>query len=166
MIICLVCGSENQPNQKNCAKCHAVIPKMDYSTSTSAITGGRVTGRFELFQDAVRKLKMAEWTPDEFGHLVENMQNLLGNLASSYVMFVEESGHADNSIDEVEMCFSGIEDYEAGMATLISYLDTGDMSLLDTGLQLIWDGNEKINEGQRLNLEFQRTLEEEWGYMQ
>ncbi len=165
MIICLVCGSENHPSQKNCAKCHAVIPKMDYSTSTTALTGGRVTGRFERFQDAVRKVKAGEWSAEEFYHFVENMQNLLGGMASDYVMHVEESGHADNSIDEVEMCFSGIEDYESGMAILASYAETGDMSSLDVGLQQIWEGNEKINEGQRLNLQFRRSLEEEWGYM-
>lgn len=166
MIVCLVCGTTCDAGPKNCPKCGAIFPKMDFSTSASSLGGGKETGRFNSFQDACRKVKTGQWTGEEFANFLFSVQGILQQMAAEHVAWLEESGYAELSIDEVEMHLSGIEDYEVGMETLAQFVDTGDMSLIDQGLQIIWEGNEKINEGQRLSLLFRKSLDEEWGYME
>lgn len=165
MIICLVCGAENAPKTNACSSCGANLPKMDYSTSTATATGGRVTERFDQFQQACHKVKMGEWNQEEFSTWLQVIHNTLTEKANGYVSHIQDSGYFEYQMEEVEMSFTGLEDYENGMQHLWQYTETGDVSHLDQGLQLIWEGNEKINESMRLNRQFRRGLEEEWGYM-
>ena len=164
MIICLACGASNQPGASHCASCGAVVPKMDYSVTNSGYTG-RLTGRFEKFQDACRRVRAGEWSKEEFGAWLENIQKALNEKAGYLVNLIHESGYYEHNMDEVEHCFTGIENYEKGMNEMWQYIEDGDMANLDRGLEIMWEGNELINEAMRMNREFRRGLEEEWGYM-
>ena len=141
------------------------MPRMDYSAAISSVSGGRITERYEQFKKACDRVRVGEWGPDEFLAWLEEIWATLKDKAADYVSHIEDSGYYNDQTDEVENCFTGIEQYETGMETMRQYVDTGDVGYLDQGLQIIWEGNEYINEAMRMNREFRRNLEEEWGYM-
>lgn len=167
LIICLRCGEQNPPTQdSHCTKCGAALPRMDYGGAAANRMQGKITARYDLFTQAAMRVKMGAWSREEFGDWLQNTRSILQEKAGYLVNLITESGYYEYQMDEVELCLTGIEDYDRGMDEMATYLeDGGDVAHLDRGLEQIWEGNEKINEAMRLNREFRRGLEEEWGYM-
>ena len=51
------------------------------------------------------------------------------------------------------------------MQEMSLYVEDGELSHLDTGMQLIIEGNSLLNDAKRLNRSGRKDLEEQWGTM-
>ncbi|MBI3928287.1 MAG: hypothetical protein HY319_22275 [Armatimonadetes bacterium] len=147
----------------NCACCGGVLPKIMQPTANAGFE--KRLSRFNQFREAGEKARSGEWSPGEYGEWLRNISGLLAQ-KTRYLIWLYEStpGYYESSSDEVDMGISGIQDYEESMEIMWGFVEDGQTVHIDQGLQLMWEGNEKINEAMRLNREFRRRLEEEAGF--
>ncbi len=163
MIVCLSCGTANG-GTGYCSQCNAPLPKIDPNSNMSGT--GHQTGRFEQIRDACDKVRTQAWTLEEFEQFISNLFNFLEGHKNAIIGYVKETGYFEYGSQEVEMGFTGVQRYEEGLELIYTYIEDGvPESVLDQGLQMIWEGNEMINEAMRENRAARRKLEEEWGYM-
>lgn len=162
MIICMQCGAQNDKNAKLCVNCSASLPKMDL---TAMVAVDKVAGRFQQFKDAVERVKSGTWTSEEFFEFLQNIYGLLAEKRQGTEQFIQESGYEDYSEDEVRQGRDGMDHYELGMQEMSLYIEDGDTVHLDYGLDMIWQGNERINDAMRINRIERKKLEDEWGWM-
>lgn len=162
MIVCMQCGSQNEKNANFCWSCNAVLPKLD---TTAMITVDKVVGRFNQFKDAVERVKNGTWTSEEFFEFLQNIYATLAEKRLGTEGFIQEAGYEEYSGDEVRQGRDGMDHYELGMQEMSLFIEDGDVSHLDHGLDLIWQGNERINDAMRINRMERRKLEDEWGWM-
>lgn len=164
MIVCLSCGTANNGGAGYCTQCNARLPKIDANQIQSGT--GHITSRYEQIRDACDKVRNQAWSLEEFESYVANLFNFLESHKNAIIGYVKETGYFEYGQGEVEMGMTGVERYEEGLELIYSYVEDGvPETVLDQGLQLIWEGNEMINEAMRENRAARRKLEEEWGYM-
>lgn len=163
MVVCIHCGQQNIPDSAECNNCGAVIPQMDRSTYFR--THDTITERYDEFRVAAEKARAGEWSPQELKQWLENMETMLAKRRDYLINVIKGADYYEYRSEEVELGVTGVFDYEEGMNMMSSFIEDGNPMHLDVGLEKIWEGNEKINEAMRMNREFRRKLEEEWGYM-
>ncbi|MEW6278959.1 MAG: hypothetical protein AB1758_10075 [Candidatus Eremiobacterota bacterium] len=163
MIICLSCGNPNEPGTGFCTQCNARLPKIDAVSVQSG--AGHVTGRFEQIREAGMKVKQGTWSSEEFGEYIQNVYQLLKEHAEATIAYIQETGYHEYGGEEVEHGLSGVEKFEEGLERMFCFVEDGDAQHIDAGLEMIWEGNELINEAMKFNRAARRRLEEEWGYM-
>ncbi|MBI3928288.1 MAG: hypothetical protein HY319_22280 [Armatimonadetes bacterium] len=163
MIVCLVCEHTNQPGVGQCTHCGAALPRILQPTSVDQFE--KRTSRYNQFREAGQKAKEGKWSPEEYADWLQNISRLLAQKARYLIDLYHSTGYYEYGAEEVEMGITGIQDYEQAMETMWEFIEDGDPRHIERGLELMWEGNEKINEAMRLNREFRRRLEDEWGYM-
>lgn len=113
----------------------------------------REVGRYNQFSEAVAKTRSGEWSAEDLQAFLETSYEVLETKALECRSIIEEEEYADDSPAEVEAGLEGLDLYDAGIHEMYAYLEDGDLEHLDAGLQMMWEGNEKINEAKRLNRE-------------
>lgn len=119
----------------------------------------RRTGMATKLQELVDGVKNGNISIDEF---VGNITDILADLsekAKDIMEIVDETNYAAESPDEVETGFEGIDAYEQGLSLFLLYGDQQDPVILDQGMELVTEGNNKINQAIRLNREKRTNLE-------
>ncbi len=162
MIICMQCGTQNEKGLKLCAGCGATLPRLD---TTSMVTVDKVAGRFQQFRDAVDRVKAGQWATEDFFEFLQNIYTLLADKRSGTEQLIQESGYEEYADDEVRQGRDGMDHYEMGMQEMSLFVEDGELSHLDLGLDLIWQGNERLNDAMRINRAERKKLEDEWGWM-
>lgn len=162
MIICMQCGAQSHKGAKSCSSCGAILPRMDTS---SMVTVDKIAGRFQQFKDAVDRVKTGQWQSEEFFDFLQNIYALLADKRSGTEQLIQETGYEEYSDDEVRQGRDGMDHYEMGMQEMSLFVEDGDTAHLDHGLDLIWQGNERINDAMRINRAERKKLEDEWGWM-
>lgn len=162
-VVCIHCGNENAAGTTECIHCNAVLPILDAATRNQSSSS--VTGLYESFCNGCERVRRGEWTPVEFRDWLVAIRVKFETRKNDYVEEVRESDYYYVQEDEVNLCMTGVFEYEEAMEKLDEFVNSGDMALLDQSLQIMWEANEKINDSMRMNREHRRRLEEEWGYM-
>ena len=111
-------------------------------------------------KDAGDKVKSGEWSIDEYADFLGNISNTLAQKEQEIREIEIPEEAFEDFREELEMGFMGIELYNDGIAEMKIYVEDKDSAHIDYGLQLIADGNERINEAMRINRENRRKLEE------
>jgi hypothetical protein len=119
----------------------------------------RVTGRYEQFRQAVARARSGEWSAEEFEAFMLHVYETLTARAADCRAFIEETCYRDEAPDEVDNGLRGLDLYEVGMQEMWLFLQDGDLGHLDAGLEMVWEGNEKINEAMRLNRDSREDLD-------
>ena len=125
----------------------------------------KVAGRFQQFKDAVERVRSGQWASDDFLEFLQNIYTLLTEKRMSAEQLIQESGYEEYAEDEVRQGRDGMDHYEMGMQEMSLFLEDGEMAHLDQGLDLIWQGNERLNDAMRINRAERKKLEDEWGWM-
>ncbi len=133
--------------------------------STYYRTHDTIVSRYEDFRKAADKARSGQWSPQEFKQWLDKMVQDLSGRRDYYVKVIKDTDYYDYRDEEVDMGMTGVLDYEAGMEEMAEFVEDQNPLHLDVALEKIWEGNEKINEAMRMNREFRRKLEEEWGFM-
>lgn len=100
-----------------------------------------------------------EWAPEDLKEFLVQIAGLLGEKAREVRELLEESGYQNESPEEVEQGLGGIEHYERGMQEMWRFFEDGDAGHLQQGLELIWEGNERINKAMIINRESREDLD-------
>ncbi|MCR4783151.1 MAG: hypothetical protein K6A35_01350 [bacterium] len=162
MIICMQCGHQNEGRDlKRCQSCGAILPRLD----TSAMVKVEVqSGRVKQFSDAVEKVRSGEWGPEEFwNNFLQPTYNKLSSLREEIEDMITETNYQEQSHEEVEQGLKGMDCFEAGMQEMVAYVEEGEISYLDSGMEKIIEGNNYLNDAKRINREGRKELEEQWG---
>lgn len=158
MINCIKCGHKNPESANYCQKCNALLPKI--SAGYKPPPPQKVIGRFNQFKDAVENIKNKKWSVKDLKKFLDDISKNLDIRAREIKEVEIPSEIAAEFKDELAIGFDGINLYENGMKELYSYLENQNLEHLDKGLELIKEGNDKINEAIKINRENREKLEE------
>ena len=156
-MLCIKCGHINPPGSNYCQKCNAILPKM---AQTEVAPPPKVNERYNQLRNAGDRVKSGEWTVDEYSDFLAGISNALAQkeMEIREIEIPEES--YEDFREELEIGFSGIELYNQGISEMRLYIEDLDPARIDCGLELIADGNDRINEAMRINRENRREIEE------
>lgn len=169
MIICIVCGANNDFTANLCGKCGAKLPKLDQRTASMG-TATRSTVKYEKFREQVIKVKtgalswvdFADWFQDFYDDIVARIKFLVDSIHQSHG---EGWNYYEEFTEEVETAFAGVEDYENALNQTWDAIEAQDLVRVQAALKLFLQGAERLNDALVLNAETQRKLEESWGYL-
>jgi len=157
-LICVKCGHSNPPNQNFCEKCNASLPKIVEQSKIEVPL--RVNERFNQLKEAGDKVLSGEWTVEQFAEFLEHIYQILVQKEQEIREIEIPQETFDDFRDELETGFAGIELYNQGLAEMNAYVQDLNSEHIEYGLQLVNEGNEKINEAMRINRENRQKLEE------
>lgn len=169
MIVCLMCGTRNEPNQNHCSSCGARLPKLDERTA-GGVAIARQTGKYDKLRANIIKVKTGELSWVEFTEWFSEFSEDIMTRVQALVDSIHQShgpgwNYYDEFTEEVEAIFSGVEDYETALNQVWQAVDTQDLVAAQAALKLFLRGAERLNDACVLNAEGQRRLEEGWGYL-
>lgn len=159
MKVCTRCGAQNPDNKKYCVNCQAVLPNIPSATQSPKLPE-TVMERYYQLREAGDLVVNGEWTVEEYGEFLENISQVLAKKEHEIRdIEIPEEAYDDFS-EELEVGFNGIALYNEGIAHMMLYLEDEDPENIEYGLQLVYEGNESINQAMKVNRENRRKLEE------
>lgn len=158
MKVCTKCGAQNSDSQKYCISCQSVLPNIP---SVQVITApDKVMERYNQLKEAADMVLSGEWTIEQYGEFLENVSRILAQKEQEIRdIEIPEEAYDDFS-EELQVGFEGIALYNEGIAHMMMYLESQNPDDIEYGLELVYQGNEKINNAMRINRENRRKLEE------
>lgn len=169
MIICLMCGTPNEPKTNHCVQCGARLPKLDERTAGGVATA-RQTGKYDKLRTNIIKVKTGELSWVEFTEWFQGFYDDIATRIQALVDSIHQShgpgwNYYEEFTEEVEAIFSGVEDYETSLNSIWQAVENQDLVAAQSALKTFLRGAEKLNDACVLNTESQRKLEEGWGYL-
>ncbi|MCL5036777.1 MAG: hypothetical protein M1269_06620 [Chloroflexi bacterium] len=155
-MVCVRCGCNNPPGANFCLRCKMALPKIVQEMYDDF---ERQSGRLERIIDLTDLVREGQMEVADFTEEIAAIIKELSEKAREIMEIVEENNYGVHSPEEVEVGFEGIDAYEQGLALLLLYGDQMDPICLDRGIELIEEGNTKINEAMRLNRDRRTNLE-------
>lgn len=156
-MICIKCGYQNPQGINYCESCGALLPKMP---DTEFHPPPKVNQRFSQLKEAGEKAKSGEMSVEDFAAYLENVTAVLAQKAQEIHEIEIPPEALDDFAEELEVGFAGIELYEKGIAEMKQFVEDQNAEHIDQGIELIRQGNDRINEAMRINRENRRKLEE------
>jgi len=156
-LICIKCGHKNPAGVNYCDSCGAILPKM---TQAEMAPPAKVNERYMLLKDAGEKVRSGEWSVEEFISFLKNISAILSQKEQEIREIEIPSEAIAEFEEELNMGFSGIELYNQGISEMMLYAEDLNPEHLENGVEMIREGNERINEAMRINRENRRKLEE------
>jgi hypothetical protein len=157
-LLCLKCGFKNPSGANVCQRCNAQLPKM--SDTADNAPPPKVNERYMQLKEAGDKAKSGEWPIEEYSKFLTEIHTILSQKEQEIREIEIPEEAIDEFAEELEVGFGGIEMYNQGIANMMLYLEDQNPDHIDYGLELVHEGNEKINEAMRINRENRRKLEE------
>lgn len=155
-MICIRCGHVNEHGVNYCQNCNAPMARMDMPAEVSLPT---VEERFNIIRKACEKASSGEWTVEALTCHVQEILNLLTQKFREIQDLVADTNYVNDSPEEVEVGFAGMELYEQGLLELLAYAEKQDPLHLQSGLEMVRRGNEHINNAMRINRENRNKAE-------
>ena len=157
-MLCLMCGHDNPENATVCANCKTPIPRMSHMVSSAP--PAKVNDRYLQIKDASDKVLAGQWTIDEYAKYLHDLREVLSQKEREIkeVEIPEES--MEEFAEELTVGYHGIDLYNEGISYLMKYTEDGNPINVTHGMQLIYEGNERINDAMRINRENRKKIEE------
>ena len=164
---CPNCGSEVGPEDEVCPNCNYQLFSSDPLDRPAPKTHDHdITTRYDDFAGRVQMVLDGRMTREQFGTWLGTIQQMLIAQRDRYVDMIRTSGYYEFSTEEVDMGMTGILDFEEAMEIMgLFSRGEADVGVLQSALEKMWEGNQKCNEAMRINREFRKQLEDDWGYM-
>lgn len=160
-MLCVKCGFQNADGSNYCTSCLAQLPRLvQAAIPRSEDEAPRINERLQQFEDAVAKVQSGDWETEQFAAFLDEMAEILAEKERDIRSIPIPEEAEDDFREELEIGFSGIEMYGLGVNRMFSFLQDLDGGHLEEGLELVRQGNERINEAMRVNRENRRKLEE------
>jgi hypothetical protein len=159
LLVCVKCGTQNPDGMNYCTKCKSQLPRIPHTAQVHR-DPEKVMERYNQLKEAADMMKSGEWTEDQFGDFLENISMILSKKEQEIRdIEIPEEAYDDFS-EELEVGFKGITLYNEGISHMLLYLDDQDFEHIEYGLDLVYEGNELINEAIKVNRRNRRKLEE------
>lgn len=159
MLVCIRCGTENQDGTKFCSNCQAALPQIP-AASQMPRDPEKIMDRYHQVEDAVNSVKSGEWTMEEYAEYLENMVDMLAQKEEDIRSMDLPDDLYDEFAEELEVGFEGMAMFIEGVNHLLSYVDDQNGDHLDYGLELCYQGGEKVNEAISMNKKHTDKLKE------
>lgn len=149
MLLCMRCGTMNDPKENYCTKCGATLPKLAYTMEMASVE--EIMDLYYKLADMSSRVLTGQINMHQF----ENM--LAAQMEKQHAM---EQELRDLDIDEelwpdfeeeMEIGFTGIDMVNEGMETIALYIDDQNPEHIDRGLEMVKKGSININKANRLN---------------
>ena len=185
---CVRCGHYNQPERKTCSKCGAILPKAaatSQAASTFAVQeGGKFTAvdqnddtvpeNLQKMFMAVKQVKNGDITLEEFEDTIFWLQNIMEQHREAGMSPIphvsidnlpeteqELTGEILENTQAIKELFEeGYRDWEEGLDCFQEFIETNDQNLLNQGMQIMMEGNRKLNKLQRIAAELSLLIQE------
>lgn len=156
---CLQCGAGNE-HGNHCAQCGATLPKVDLSISGDTSTT-RLRVKYELLRKEILKIQGGQLSWEEFAEWLQVFHDDIQARMQYLIECIQQShgpgwNYYDDFQEEVEMTFSGLEDYEAALQRLWNAVDEQSLPEATGALALFLRGAEKLNDSLAINAQIQR----------
>lgn len=129
-------------------------------TQTDSAPPPKVNERYMQLKEAGEKVKSGEWSIEEYGSFLSEIHQILSQKEQEIREIEIPEEAVEEFSEELNVGFNGIELYNQGISNMMLYLEDENPDHIDYGLELVHEGNEKINEAMRINRENRRKLEE------
>lgn len=160
MKVCTRCGAQNEDSSRHCTQCNAVLPNISSSVTQVPKPPDKVYERYEHLREAGEKVLEGEITIEEYADFVEEISHVLAQREEEIRdVEIPDDAYEDFS-EELELGFQGISLYNEGIAHMLMYVEDQDPEHIRYGLELVYEGNESINDAMKINRDNRRKLEE------
>lgn len=184
---CVRCGHYNAPDRKTCEKCGAIVPKAadQVTRSTIQLREGQEQTMVEQDDDnvvpenlakmfkAVKDVSEGKITLEEFEDTINWLHDIMEDhkatgfsplpSVNTENLSEEEAEIAEEVLEDskqIKVLFEeGYRDWEDGLEYFLDYVDTEDPAMLEKGMQIMWEGNKKLNKLQRIAENMANTLQ-------
>lgn len=171
---CFKCGTENDRQNKFCVKCNFKFPPlqmeaestMDISIDEEGIrqTEHVLTENVVKLYDVVEKAKSRSISTDEYLETICWFEDLLrkGREEQAKITVPEEmDAEMMEAFEKFRETFElGMADMEAGIKTLRVFVETIDHNLLDTGMEMILRGGDRLYQVQLTADQMRMSIEQ------
>lgn len=157
MILCMKCGTQNDPKENYCQSCGATLPKLAYTMEMPQKLE-KVFDLYHKFADVAEKVKTGLIPMEKFDEFMADMQEKLGRKEQEIREVEIPEDIMSEFVEELELGFTGMEKVSHGMERMHEYVDGRDMKCLDEGLELIHEGLEYVHKAKIYNRTRDRGL--------
>lgn len=155
---CIKCGHQNAPDQKNCEVCKLYLPSLERSENGLAHP---IYERYLEFRHAVADLVGGKTTGAEFSRFLDDVSFKMAQKEQEIRQLEIPPDALDEFREELEVGFEGIDLYNKALLHFRQYVASNDATFAGLGLELAWQGNEKINEARLLNRKARQATSDE-----
>ena len=160
---CKDCGFDNPPTEEFCQACNT--PLQLGQLSLPSVEDG-IGSRYRQIRGKVEELQRGKLGAAEFAKWLEDLSIVLAQRARAIVQNIEAGQYWKENPDEVEIGLSGVRSFEQGLEELWRYAQDYDPAHLELGLQMVWEGNQRIVEAMHINRDSRQTLALLWEQLQ
>lgn len=157
-MLCLMCGQDNPDELTICPNCKAPMPKPS-GTITSA-PPQKVYERYNVLKETAEHVKDGSISVEQFAEYLNKTKEILSTKEQEVKDIEIPAEFYQDFEEEMNLGFSGIAMYKEGIDLMLTYVLSRDPSILDKGLEIIYKGNEAINDARMVNRENRRQMEE------
>jgi hypothetical protein len=150
LAICVKCGNQNPPGSNYCEACATPMPKVEYFQYFEPTI---VRDRLDKIQAQIDNVQKEEITIQEFADFISVTYQELQQKGQEIQELVDSSDYCEISPEEVDIGYQGMQQYESGLQEMYVYVEDMDPCHLTQGMELMVDGNAKINNAMRINRE-------------
>jgi hypothetical protein len=162
-VLCVQCGHKNPSGPIFCSNCNARLPRhvMDSAIESKPELNGRLM-RYKKNSDQVRR---GQITADQFTVFLEQEVEALAEARLEYDQAHEGTDYRQTSPDEVASTKAGLDEFGQALDLMWLYLQEGNEINLDKAFALAKSGNQKLNNGLKMNAKVQEKLTQGSRYM-
>ena len=156
-MLCMRCGRDNIDNGSgHCMYCQAKLPSMSlYQVMNSPAMETSRLDEVKRYCDGVLDGSVPI---ENFADFISATYNHLVSLSSGIYEIVEAENYIQDSPEEIESGYEGMNLWETGLMEIYAYIEDSDEAHIKNGLDMITRGNELVNVAMQINRE-QRNIE-------
>ena len=160
---CQDCGFINPQSEEFCVACNAKIGSVRIGMKVDQEAG---SGQYKQLKDKVDALVEGSLSRDQFTSWLEEISSRFTHKHQSLIDVFDGMNYFNDNPSECDMGMSGIEYFESGVNEFWAYLEDNDSTHLEGGLQMAWEGTQRIMEAMRINRESRAELAMYWDSLQ
>lgn len=160
---CEECQHDNPVGEVFCQQCNHRLGSVRPSARPNS---DAATSRYRQIRVKCDEVQAGKITIEQFSSFLSETAIILTSRAQDILDNIRATSYDKENVEEVDMGLSGVDLYQGGINELWQFADDGDATHLETGLALIWDGNQRIIEAMRINRESREALALLWEQLQ
>ena len=148
-VLCVQCGQKNSVGPTFCTNCNARLPRhvMDSALESKPELNVRLM-RYKKNCDQVRR---GQLSPDDFITFLEAEGQALVEARADYAAAHQGTGYEKVGAEEIASTKAGLNEFGQALELMWLYVNEGDEINLDRAFALAKSGNQKLNQGMKMN---------------
>jgi hypothetical protein len=153
-----MCGQDNSEELTVCPNCNAPMPKKQ--SGISSAPPAKVYDRYNKIKTYAEQVQSGEIPPGEFKDFLLKTKEILVTKEKDIKEIEIPQEYYNDFLYEMEMGFTGLKLFYDGIEELLLYVSGKNEEHMTKGLELVHEGNDRVNEAMSINREHRRQMEE------